>query len=449
MKKNLKYMIFASFLFLFSVVGVKAEENAKCVYTLNSTLNADIVVTITDGKIDVKVTGSGYSLNSGASNLAQVNFQSNEKWKCPSKIYWKVGTTSGSTRLLPIAEITTTNKNGYSSSSLNSGKSSDGGSIGGTNGTSGKTLSCKYGNFTITYSATTFTHNSPCAGGNSVSFDQKNLSLDECPEKVYKVSSNGRGGDFCAYSLTSSGGSSIEIKLNEDEPILDADGNDHSGNTTEQPTTTTDKNPSAGCDILGGANSKTVKLLSGIVKLIRLGVPILIIILGMTDFLTILFSGEDKTYKDAFTKFVKRLLIGIIIIFIPYVLHFLIRISGVDKQYGIDSFFCGIIDQVSGVSGNEVETMTADPSDITSATACQEAGHYWIEASQSCSETLKELSEQEECESNGYEWVYNNQEYGGYCKRPSTSTIHDKESCEKIGYTWVYANEEYGGHCQK
>lgn len=351
MKKNFKYMIFASFLFLFSIVGVNAKEDAKCVYTLNSKLNADLVVTINDGKMDVKVTGSGYSLSSGASDLAQINFQSNGKWKCPSTIYWKTGATSGTTRLLPITGITNNNKEGYSSSSINSGKSSDGGNIGGGSSTGEKTFSCRYGDLVITYGPTTFTNNNPCANGTRITFNQNDIP-DGCPSKIYKVSSNGRGGEYCTYSLTSSGGSSVAIKLNEDEPILDANGKDHSGNITPQPSKPIDKNPSAGCAILGGSGSNTVKLLSTIVKIIRLGVPILIIILGMVDFLTILFSGEEKTYKDAFSKFVKRLLIGVIIIFIPYVLHFMVRISGVDSQYGIDNFFCGIVDNAIGTNNN-------------------------------------------------------------------------------------------------
>lgn len=360
MGKKFKYMIFISFLFLMLIPGVSAAEDAKCVYTLNDRLNADIVVTITDGSIGVKLTGSGYTLSSGASNLAQINFQSNNKWKCPSAIYWKMGTSSG--RTANISEITAVKKDGYATSNLNSTESSDGKEISsnGEDKTTEKTLSCQYGNLIITYGSSTFKYNKPCTN-TSVKFDQKNLSLDECPDKVYKTSSNGRGGEFCVYSLSSSGGSSVEIKLNEDEPIPDADGNDDSNNSVEQPGEVTDKNPTVGCDILGGANSKTVKLLSWGVKLIRLGIPIIIIIFGMVDFLTILFSGEDKTYKDAFSKFIKRILIGIIIIFLPYVIHFLVRLSGVDRQYGIDNFYCGIIDTVSGVRGDEVDIMEADP----------------------------------------------------------------------------------------
>lgn len=102
-----------------------------------------------------------------------------------------------------------------------------------------------------------------------------------------------------------------------------------------------------GCGILG---PKVVEILSWFVKVIRLGVPILVIILGMIDFLRILFSGEDKVYKDAFLKFVKRLIIGVVIIFVPYIIQFAVKLSGVESQYGIDDFYCGII-EASGATG--------------------------------------------------------------------------------------------------
>ena len=101
--------------------------------------------------------------------------------------------------------------------------------------------------------------------------------------------------------------------------------------------------PTEGCEILGGVNSDTVKMLSNAIKIIRLGAPILIIILGITDFLKILFSGEEKDFKESFNKFVKRLIAGVILIFIPYILQLIVSLSGVEAQYGIDNFFCSII----------------------------------------------------------------------------------------------------------
>jgi len=199
-----------------------------------------------------------------------------------------------------------------------------------------------------------------------------------------------------------------------------------------------------GCEILGGANSKTVQLLSWVVKLIRFGIPIIIVIFGMVDFLKILFSGEDKVYKDAFAKFVKRLLIGAIIIFIPYVLHFIVRLSGVDKQYGIDNFFCGIIDATSGV--------TLEASDYSSSTSCRTNGYYWLADKGECVKGISNISKQR-CKDNGYTWEdYQNSQgivYGGKCSLPSASSIHNMTTCNNLGYDWVISSTStYGGTCR-
>lgn len=354
MKKNFKYMIFASFLFLFSVVGVKAA---------------------------------------------------NDYYVCE----YKAKDTSGN----------------YME---------------------------KYG-ITIQYKPGTFKKTSPSGCDITVFSESDQIGNQSCPKKIYYIlysDPETRNITECYYYLNARKNAK-EMDLTASKSP--ASGGENPGTTpgTSPGTTpgTTTETATAGCGILGDTDSKTVELLSWIIKLIRFGIPILIIVLGITDFLKIVFSGEDKVFKESFTRFVKRVLIGVIFIFVPYIIYFMVKISGVDVQYGIDNLYCGILEATSGVSGDEVETMTIDPEDITSATNCQEAGHYWIDALQVCSESLKDLSKQEECESNGYEWVYNNQEYGGYCKRPTASTLHDKESCEKIGYTWVYANEEYGGHCQK
>lgn len=105
------------------------------------------------------------------------------------------------------------------------------------------------------------------------------------------------------------------------------------------------------CALLGGTESKTVALVSWAFKLIRLGIPVLIVILGITDFLKILLSGEEKVYKESFNKFVKRIAIGMAFLFVPYLLFFVFQLSGVGEQYNIDNFYCGIIDQVSGTKG--------------------------------------------------------------------------------------------------
>lgn len=95
------------------------------------------------------------------------------------------------------------------------------------------------------------------------------------------------------------------------------------------------------CAILGEELGNMVK---AAIDLIQLAIPIIIIILTIIDFTGIVLSGEDKNFKAAGTKFVKRLLIGAAIIFLPMLLTFIIDMSGVLVPYGIErnELFCSL-----------------------------------------------------------------------------------------------------------
>ena len=67
-------------------------------------------------------------------------------------------------------------------------------------------------------------------------------------------------------------------------------------------------------------------------SLIKLFIPALIVLLGMTDFLKVLFSGDEKDMKASSVKFMKRLFAGIIFILLPILVEFLIRIVGFSEN---------------------------------------------------------------------------------------------------------------------
>ncbi len=87
---------------------------------------------------------------------------------------------------------------------------------------------------------------------------------------------------------------------------------------------------------------ETTKLIKQVYGLIKYLIPVLVIGLSIVDFLKVLLSGEEKVYKEAWSKFVKRLIIGVIILILPIILSFIINLSGVLSDYNIDgnSFFC-------------------------------------------------------------------------------------------------------------
>ncbi len=97
--------------------------------------------------------------------------------------------------------------------------------------------------------------------------------------------------------------------------------------------------PEGSCGFIG---PQTLEIIEWIIKIIRIVIPILVIFLGIVDFASAMFSGEDKSLKQSGTRFVTRLIAAIILIFLPYLLSFLINISGIAGDYNItpDNMFC-------------------------------------------------------------------------------------------------------------
>ena len=83
------------------------------------------------------------------------------------------------------------------------------------------------------------------------------------------------------------------------------------------------------CGFIG---KNTMKYIKNLYKLVKIIVPILIIVLGMIDFMKVLFSGEEKDMKTAGTKFLKRIIAGVVFILLPILLEFLIGLFGFSEN---------------------------------------------------------------------------------------------------------------------
>lgn len=64
---------------------------------------------------------------------------------------------------------------------------------------------------------------------------------------------------------------------------------------------------------------------SGIYNLIKIAVPIILIIMGMVDFLSAVMASEEKKMKDSQKKFITRLIAAVIIFFIMAIVQFVFR----------------------------------------------------------------------------------------------------------------------------
>lgn len=93
------------------------------------------------------------------------------------------------------------------------------------------------------------------------------------------------------------------------------------------------------CSIFSGTLGDIVR---GLISWIKLLIPIVIIVLGIMDAVSVVVSGEDKKMKEVFSRFLKRMIAGLLIIFIPSLISFLVNLSGVLEPYHIDDIWCGL-----------------------------------------------------------------------------------------------------------
>lgn len=80
-----------------------------------------------------------------------------------------------------------------------------------------------------------------------------------------------------------------------------------------------------GCDKIGSVG----KYVTGFYNLFRYIVPALIIIFSVIDFLGVVFSGEDEKMEKAKKNFIIRLIVGILILIIPFMLEFILSAAGI------------------------------------------------------------------------------------------------------------------------
>lgn len=92
-------------------------------------------------------------------------------------------------------------------------------------------------------------------------------------------------------------------------------------------------------DLLG---EDITKILGVCWTFVKIGVPILLIVLGTIDFGQAVISGNEDGMKKAQGKFIKRVIIAVVIFLIPVILSFLLSIAnGIWGNIGSD--ICGIL----------------------------------------------------------------------------------------------------------
>lgn len=80
------------------------------------------------------------------------------------------------------------------------------------------------------------------------------------------------------------------------------------------------------CDVLG---AEFTKILKDIFMWIEIAVPCIIVALCSVDMVKAVTSQDEKGMKDAQSNVVKRLIIGVVIFFIPLVIDVLLDLAGI------------------------------------------------------------------------------------------------------------------------
>lgn len=76
---------------------------------------------------------------------------------------------------------------------------------------------------------------------------------------------------------------------------------------------------------------QAMKIIGYIVLIIKWIVPLILIVLGMIDFGKAIMSGDDKALNKATGAFIKRIIAGIVIFFIPTIILAILNVIEVSK----------------------------------------------------------------------------------------------------------------------
>lgn len=82
---------------------------------------------------------------------------------------------------------------------------------------------------------------------------------------------------------------------------------------------------SAECSILDGG---MYELLQYLIKVVMIVVPILVVVLVIVDLVKAVTAGKEDEMKAAQAKAIKRIIIGLVIFFIPLLVDVVLKIAG-------------------------------------------------------------------------------------------------------------------------
>ena len=96
-------------------------------------------------------------------------------------------------------------------------------------------------------------------------------------------------------------------------------------------------------DCTGLLTQGAADLIAEVVGYIRIGVPILLIILCASDLITVVTSQEDNAVKKAGSRIVKRFIAAAAFFFVPLIIEVILSIDAIKNSLNlVDDPTCGI-----------------------------------------------------------------------------------------------------------
>lgn len=112
-------------------------------------------------------------------------------------------------------------------------------------------------------------------------------------------------------------------------------------------------NPVFAATCKGLLTVEAAELIVEVITYIRIGVPILLIILCATDLSSVVLAGDDKAMKLALSKIVRRFIAAVAIFFVPLLVSVILNLEPVKNSLNlVDDPTCGI---ATGEIDNENE----------------------------------------------------------------------------------------------
>lgn len=78
----------------------------------------------------------------------------------------------------------------------------------------------------------------------------------------------------------------------------------------------------------GTLGSEVTEILSWVYTGVLVATPILVVVLSMKDMLTAVTGGKDDDIKKAQATMIKRIIVGVVIFFVPIIIKAILQLAG-------------------------------------------------------------------------------------------------------------------------